>query len=258
MGYRKKIVVLIPCYNEEKGLGGVIDNIPRDTLGLLGYDVEVLVIDNNSSDNTVAIARSRKVRVIHEYRQGKGFALITGFNSVPEDADIVVMIDGDDTYKTKEMLRLIEPLDSNFCDVVIGTRLNGKMSKESMTYFNRVGNWFLTFLVRVAYHGNVTDVCTGYVAWKREVIDQLKNYLKSDGFSIEMEMITKMIRMGCEIFSVPISYNVRGGSSTLRPIKDGVVIFSTWLKNLHWIPEKPIKEDISYKLPTSKEVFVSK
>ena len=240
----KKITVLIPCYNEEKGIGEVIDNIPYKKLMALDYKTEVIVIDNNSSDKTIQKAESKGARIIHEKRQGKGYAVITGFKSIPKDTDKVVMLDGDNTYLSKEMLRLIEPLDSGFCDVVIGTRIGGKIKSKSMTTFNRWGNWFLTFLVRVAYKSTVTDVCTGYFAWNRHVVDFLADNLESNGFSLEMEMVTKMARMNYEMFSVPITYDERGSSvSKLKPIKDGMIILSTWMKNLNWKPEEPVLLD---------------
>lgn len=230
----RKITVLIPCYNEEKGLGQVIEKIPIGKLGALGYSVEVLVVDNNSHDSTAKVARSKGARIVRESKQGKGHAISTGFSNISDDTDIVVMLDGDNTYQAGEMLRMIEPIDSGFCDVVVGTRLSGKMSKQSMTYFNRIGNWLFTFLVRVAYAGNVTDVCTGYFAWKKEAVDELAMHIKSTGFSLEMEMVTKMAKLGRSIYSVPITYTAREGRSSLSPIKDGSVIIYTWFTNLFW------------------------
>jgi len=85
----KKITLLVPCYNEEKGIGKVIDGIPLEKLNHYGYKIEVLVIDNNSTDNTVKIAKKKGARVICEKEQGKGNAIRTGFRSIPED--VVVM-----------------------------------------------------------------------------------------------------------------------------------------------------------------------
>ena len=233
----KKISIIIPCFNEEKGIGKVIEGIPRKKLEALNYILDIVVVDNNSSDKTAEIAKSKGARVINEKKQGKGHAIIKAFKNLPRDAEIVVMLDGDNTYKSYEMLRLIEPLDTNFCDVVIGTRLSGKMSKDSMSYLNRIGNWALTFLVRIGYHGNVTDVCSGYFAWKKKVIDFIMPYLESEGFAIEMEMITKMARMGFEIYSVPITYECREGHSNLNLFTDGRKILSTWVKNFGWKPK---------------------
>jgi glycosyltransferase involved in cell wall biosynthesis len=237
----KKLTVLIPCYNEEKGIGAVIDNIPFETLLKLGISTEVLVIDNNSKDHTAQVARSKGARVVHEKNQGKGNALRTGFRSISDDTDFVVMLDGDNTYKSSEIVRMIEPLNSGFCDVVIGSRLGGRMHSGTMTKFNRLGNWLFTFLVRYFYHGNITDVCTGYFAWKREVVQELVLHLNSSGYSIEMEMVTKMAKLGYSIYSVPITYDYRAGESALSPFRDGIKIINTWRTNLFWKPTKVTK-----------------
>jgi hypothetical protein len=135
-----------------------------------------------------------------------------------------------------EVGRLLELLDSGFTDVVIGSRLAGRIPQGTMTGFNRFGNWIFSHLVRYVYGVNVTDVLTGYFAWKKKVIDDLRPHLKSEGFAIEMEMITKMARMGHEIFSVPISYNARAGESNLRPVYDGTRILKMFVQNLAWTP----------------------
>ena len=231
----KNLTIMIPCYNEEKGVPQVIKSIPKDKLKKLGYSVDILVIDNNSKDSTTKVAKKAGARVLFEPKQGKGNAIKTGFKNL-NGADYVVMLDGDDTYKSQEILRLLEPLENNFCDVVIGSRLNGKMVNGSMTLFNRTGNWFFSFLVRTFYHGNVTDVCTGYFAWKRPVVNKLSKYLESDGFSVEMEMLTKMARLKYSIYAVPITYEDRAGTSSLNPVLDGSKILGTWAKNLFWKP----------------------
>jgi dolichol-phosphate mannosyltransferase len=226
---------MIPCYNEEKGLPKVIKFIPKDKLKALGYKTDILVIDNNSCDKTSKVAKQLGARVVFEKKQGKGHAVKTGIKNLG-NTDIVVMLDGDDTYDPREMLRLIEPIDSGFCDVVLGSRLSGKMMGNSMSLFNRIGNWIFTFLVRTFYQGNVTDVCTGYFAWEGNKIKELGKYLESDGFSIEMEMVAKMSKLNFEIFSVPITYNTRKGRTSLRPFGDGKKIVHAWLRNLLWKP----------------------
>jgi len=230
----EKITILIPCYNEEKGVGRVIDEIPIKYLARLGLATEVLVINNNSTDDTVEKAQKRKVRIIHEEKQGKGHAIRAGFNSLDDDTKYVVMLDGDNTYKPSEIPRLIEPLSSGFCDVVVGSRLGGKMRKNSLKSQNRVVNWGYTFLVRHFYQANLTDVLSGYFAWKREVVDELKLHLESDGFAIEMEMITKMVKLGYEAYSVPITYDLREGETKINSMKDGVKILSMFFRNIFW------------------------
>jgi glycosyltransferase involved in cell wall biosynthesis len=236
----KKITALIPCYNEAAGIRDVITAFPREQLARFGYVLEVLVIDNNSKDNTAKVARRAGARVIFEGKKGKGNAIRTGMASLTTDTDYVIMLDGDDTYSPKEILRLIEPIDSGFCNVVIGSRLGGRISAGSMKTFNMIGNWVYSHLVRYSYRVNVTDVLTGYFAWTKEVVDSLHPHLTSDGFAIEMEMITKMAKLGHEIYSVPISYHARAGESNLRPIYDGSRILAMYARNLFWNPEKTI------------------
>lgn len=238
----QKVAVVIPCYNEAAGIAKVIKGFPRKKLEHYGYSLEVIVVDNNSKDNTAEVARAAGAHVIHEPKKGKGNAMRTGFKNVRDDVDFVVMLDGDDTYSPKEIIRMLEPLHSGFCNVVIGSRLNGKMNEGAMTTFNRGGNWIFSHLVRYVYRANVTDVLTGYFAWKKEVIDELHPHLLSQGFAIEMEMITKMARMGCDIYSVPISYHPRSGETNLRPIYDGYRILKMFLRNLPW---KPADDDVN-------------
>jgi len=236
----KKITVIIPCHNEEKSIKKVIKDIPKKKLKILGFKAEVIVIDNNCTDKTAKISKRLGARVIHEPNKGKGNAVRTGFRSISKDTDFVVMLDGDNTYKSYEMLRLIEPLDSGFCDVIIGSRLEGKINHNSMSMSHRLVNWAWTFFVRHFYGANVTDTCTGYFAWNAKVIRKLNGYIKSQGFAIEVEMITKLARLGHKIYSVPITYCPRHGksSSHLAPIRDGLRISWMLIKNLGWKAEK--------------------
>lgn len=236
-GPKKKIAVLIPCYNEAEGIGKVLEKFPRERLEHNGYVPEVIVIDNNSTDKTSEVARKHGAdKVIHESKKGKGNAIRKGFASLSKDTDYVVMLDGDDTYDAGEITRMIEPLQNEFCSVVIGSRLGGKMHQGAMRTFNRMGNWFFTHIVRVYYRANVTDVLTGYFAWDKKCVDELSPHLVSQGFAIEMEMITKMARLGHDIYSVPISYTPRSGETNLRPFYDGRRILAMFMRNMSWHP----------------------
>jgi len=231
-----KITVLIPCYNEEKGIEKVIRGVPVEVLFKMGFATEIVVIDNNSTDNTSQIAKNNNVTVLFEPKKGKGNAIKTGFLSISSDTDYVVMLDGDDTYKPQEIPRLIEPLHSGFCDVIVGSRLGGKVSHGAFKLSNRIANWGYAFLVRQFYRANITDVLSGFFAWRREALDNLKLHLNSDGFAIEMEMVTKMVKMGYQIYSVPITYDIREGESKISSLKDGLRILKMFFQNLSWRP----------------------
>ncbi len=232
----KTITAIIPCYNEEAGIGKVIRSFPLAQLKRHDYQLEIIVVDNNSTDRTAQVAQAAGATVIYEPKKGKGNAIRTGFYAVSPTTDYVVMLDGDDTYRPQEITRLVEPLDSGFCNVVIGSRLGGRITDGSMNTLNRLGNWLFSHLVRYVYRVNVTDVLTGYFAWSRPAIEHLRPHLTSDGFAIEMEMITKMARLGEEIYSVPISYHARAGESSLNPVGDGSRILKMFLANLRWQP----------------------
>ena len=248
----KKIAAIIPCHNEAASIGEVIARFPRSQLLQQDLRLEIYVIDNNSSDDTAAVAKKAGASVIYEPKKGKGNALRTAFYSLPSDIDYVVMLDGDDTYSSEEILRVVEPLRSDFCDIVVGSRLGGQIQKTAMTRLNRFGNKIFTAGVRLLYGANVTDALTGYFAWKKSALDDLRPYVTSPGFAVEMEMITKMARLGQRMVSVPISYHPRSGESNLHPFRDGLRISSMLLKNLAWRPQKT---KVAQSLPT-KHVFV--
>lgn len=232
----KKLTVLIPCYNEEKGIGLVIDDIPVKSLRHLGYKTNIVVIDNNCEDKTAKIALSKRAKVIKEPSQGKGNALITGFKRVCGNSDYIVVIDGDNTYKAREIPRLLEPLESGFCDVIAGSRIGGKTVSGSIAFSHRFINWAFAFFVRQFYRANITDVLTGFIAFKSDVVKTLIPNLHSSNFTIEMEMMTKLRKLGYNIYSVPLTFDQRVGRSKIHPYKDGIQILLMFISNLRWKP----------------------
>lgn len=234
---RNILNIVIPCYNEEEGIAHVLSQIPYKRLDSLGYQTEVLVINNNSTDNTGEVARKLGARVIDEKKKGKGNAMLRGFQEVHPKAKFIVMMDGDDTYKAHEIIRIVEPLENDFCDIVVGSRLGGKIRDESLIFHHRLANWGFTFLVRQFYRANITDTLSGFFSFKKQAVDSLMPHLKSTDFSIEMEMITKAKRLGYDLHSVPITYDRRRGESKLESFSDGTKILTTFFKNLFWRPE---------------------
>lgn len=254
----QKVAVVIPCYNEAASIGQVISKFPYQAIKDSGLELVVYVVDNNSTDNTSEVAKKAGAIVIHEPRKGKGNALRTGFRSIADDVDFVAMLDGDDTYSPEEILRVIEPLRSNFCSVVVGSRLAGHIQAAAMKPFNRLGNWLFTNIVRMLYRANVTDVLTGYFAWKKSALDSLYPHLTSNGFAIETEMITRMAHLGHQMASVPISYHPRIGTSNLRPVRDGLRISHVLFKNLFWYPAAQSSATAQHVQPAPRKiVFVS-
>jgi glycosyltransferase involved in cell wall biosynthesis len=212
-----KISIIIPARNEETGIGTVISQIPARELQETGYSYEVIVVDNGSTDRTAKIAAGLGATVICEPKRGKGNALRSGFAAVAKDTDYVVMLDADSTYQPREIPMLLAPLSCGHCAAVVGSRLDGRIKDGSMDIVNKCGNIFFSFLVRCFYRVHVTDALTGYLAFRREVVEILQPHLESNGFTIEMEMITKLAHLRQSICSIPISYHARAGTSNLRP-----------------------------------------
>lgn len=236
----KLISIVIPCHNEQEGIGYVLKNIPYDNLARFGYETEVIVVDNNSTDKTGAVAKELGATVITEKRKGKGFALKTGLRAINPKSEYIIIIDGDDTYKGKEMLRMIEPLENDFCDIVIGSRLSGRIQDAAFSPHHRIANWAFTFLVRHFYKANITDTLSGYISLKKHVLEDLLNHLTAHDFRIEMELITKAKRLGYYLTSVPITYAERKGHSKLESYYDGIRILHMFLKNFWWKPKPTV------------------
>ncbi|NTV44199.1 MAG: glycosyltransferase [Candidatus Yonathbacteria bacterium] len=245
---KTNIAVIVPCYNEEDGIMNVIRALPVESAARRGCSLDIIVVDNNSTDQTAAVARAAGATVLEEKRQGKGYAVRSAFDYISRhtEYDYAVMLDGDGSYDLSEMFRLVDPLMEGFGSVIIGSRIQGRIHKGSITRFNLLGNWVFSHLVRYAFHIKVTDTLTGYFAWKRESIERLGPHLLSKGFAIEMEMITKMARLGEEMYSVPISYHKREGETKLRPIRDGFRILSMFFKNLFWEPKDRAIKKIAF------------
>ncbi|MGZ7159694.1 MAG: glycosyltransferase, partial [Methanobacterium sp.] len=136
-----------------------------------------------------------------------------------------VMIDADNTYDPIESKKLVNLLETDKADVVLGTRLNGKRENGSITYFNLIGNHILSLTATLLY-SRVSDVCTGYWAFKKEVIDYiLEERIESSGFELEVEMFMKICENNFKVIESPIKYKARLDSPKLNSLADGWGIF---------------------------------
>ncbi|MFC1938516.1 glycosyltransferase family 2 protein [Chloroflexota bacterium] len=209
----------MPALNEELTIAKVIDEIPRQALREQGYRVDVVVVDNNSSDRTGQIARKKGVQVIFEPRKGKGRAVRAALNMVK--ADYVFMLDSDYTYPATyicDMLKLLQ----NDSPVVIGSRLNGHLETGAMSRLNFICNCLLTLMASILYRTRTTDLCTGYWGIRGDVIPNLR--LSADGFQFEAELFTQLARRGYRIAQLPICYRRRASPPKLNSLKDGTRI----------------------------------
>jgi dolichol-phosphate mannosyltransferase len=209
---------MLPTLNEEEALESVIARIPVSALKKMNWKPRIVVVDGGSEDSTIEIANNLGCESIVQWGKGKGAGMRQAFEHfLTTDDQALVMLDADGTYSPEEMIDLLINLSNE--NVVIGDRLHGKMGVDAMTPLNWAGNHMLTWLA-VALHGKtVNDLCSGYWAFSRFAIENLK--LNSMRFEIEAEMYTSCALQGITISHVPISYSKRIGEAKLGSIKDG-------------------------------------
>jgi len=218
----KTVSIIIPTLNEEETIGKVIDEIPRENIERRGYQVEILVVDNNSTDKTREIAAERGAKVIVEPARGKGRAIRTAFKAA--SGDFIFMLDADYTYPATYISKMLEILHGG-SDVVIGSRLRGQIGEGAMSRVNVVGNHLLAFMASILYRTRISDLCTGYWGLTRGVVKKLE--LNATGFELEAEMFVEIAKKGYKIAEVPIYYRRRVSPSKLSSLRDGFRIGRT-------------------------------
>ena len=167
----EKIAVLIPCYNEEITIEKVIKDFKKEL-----PTADIYVYDNNSKDNTAKIAKENGAIVKHEYRQGKGNVVRSMFRDI--EADIYVMVDGDDTYPAEEVHKLIEPIRNNEADMVIGDRLtNGTYQNENKRHFHEFGNNIVRDSINKLFKSNLKDIMTGYRVFNKIFVKNMSQVI---------------------------------------------------------------------------------
>lgn len=215
----KEVCIVLPALNEEEAIGRVIDEIPRGEIERRGYKARIIVVDNGSRDRTGEIARAKGAEVIVEPIKGKGMAIRTAFKSL--SGEFVFILDADFTYPATHIPEMLEKLEDGY-DVVIGSRLKGRMKRGAMSRLNLVGNRLLALMVNVLYGTRISDPCTGYWGMRQEVIRGLR--LDAVGFEIEANMLTEIARDGCRITEIPIQYRRRSTPPKLSSLRDGFKI----------------------------------
>lgn len=213
-----KVAVLIPCYNEAVTIGKVIDDFKR-----VLPDADIYVYDNNSKDDTSAIAKEHGAIVRTEPRQGKGNVVRQMFREI--DADYYIMVDGDDTYPAEAAPALLEPLMNDTADMTVGDRLsNGTYGEENDRAFHGFGNDLVRWLIKVIYGYAFDDVMTGYRAFNRIFVKTMP--VLSEGFQIETEISIHAVDKRFRIIDVPIDYRDRpeGSYSKLSTFGDGAKV----------------------------------
>ena len=217
---RRAVSAVVPTLNEERNIGWVLERMPECV-------DELLVVDGRSTDATVEVALSVRpdARIVRELAPGKGAALRTGFAAA--GGDYVVMIDADGSMEPAEIGRYVALLDEGY-DVVKGSRFLTGGGTTDISRLRAFGNFFLLGVVNTIYRCSFTELCYGYMGFRREAIGELR--LSADGFEIETQIVAHALRAGLRVAEVPsFEAERRFGESNLRTFRDGTRVLAELL-----------------------------
>jgi glycosyltransferase involved in cell wall biosynthesis len=220
------IKVIIPAYNEEKAIGNVIKEIPNIVS-------EIIVISNNSTDNTIEVAKNAGATVLSETRKGYGYACLKGMEyiaNLAEKPDIIVFLDGDYSDYPEELIKLITPIQNDNIDFVIGARVASLREKNSMTPQQVFGNWLATTLMKVFFGAKFTDLGP-FRAIKYDKLLALNMEDKTYGWTVEMQL--KVLKQKMSYKEIPVRYKNRIGVSKVSGTIKGTIMAG--VKIIGWI-----------------------
>jgi glycosyltransferase involved in cell wall biosynthesis len=206
---KPRVDVIIPAYNEEQSIGLVIDDIPKDWVR------EVIVCNNNSSDQTATVAKEHGATVVDEQRAGYGSACLKGMDYIRQKdvhPDIVVFLDGDYSDHPNELPSLLGPIMDEGVDLVIGSRAIGDLEDGAMMPQQIFGNWLATNLIKLIYNYRFTDLGP-FRAIRYTSLLSLDMQDKDFGWTVEMQIKAAKQKLKC--VEVPVSYRKRIGVSKI-------------------------------------------
>jgi glycosyltransferase involved in cell wall biosynthesis len=196
-----RVSFIVPAYNEASTIADVLERVEA-----LDLDKQIVVVDDGSTDDTPRVlegwAGRDGIRVVRQENRGKGAAIRAAIPLL--DGDITVIQDADMEYDPAEVPELIEPIRRGSADVVFGSRLSGGRPQRAYLFWHLVGNRFLSLLTNVLYNTTLSDMETGYKAFRTEVLRSLD--LREDDFAIEPEITAKVCKRNLRVYELPISY----------------------------------------------------
>jgi glycosyltransferase involved in cell wall biosynthesis len=214
----KSISIVIPALNEKDGIVSTINAIPKQKLEEMGYDLQILIVDNGSSDGTGDLARKAGADVIIETKRGYGSAFKCGFSNAR--GEIIVTTDADATYPVNNIPDLIHTLESEKLDFITTDRFSS-LDRNSMSIRNRLGNRILNAMENILFKLNLNDSQSGMWVFKKDILKLL--ILKSDTAAFSQELKIEVCHFAkCKWKEIPIKYQPRLGKAKLGGWKSGM------------------------------------
>ena len=220
------ITVIIPAYNEQDSIANVVNDIPEIVN-------EIIVINNNSTDNTAMNAKNAGATVLYESRKGYGYACLKGLDYIEEQKakpEIVVFLDGDYSDYPAQLTELISPILTKNIDFVLGARVKEQRELGAMTPQQIFGNWLATSLMKLFFGATFTDLGP-FRAIKYEKLMALKMEDKTYGWTVEMQL--KALKQQLTYLEIPVRYRNRIGVSKVSGTIKGTIFAG--IKILTWI-----------------------
>ncbi len=227
------IKVIIPAFNEENAIAKVINEIPS-------LVDEIIVISNNSTDQTEQVAKNAGATVLSETKKGYGYACLKGIDYIANlemKPDIIVFLDGDYSDYPEELIKLIDPIKNQNIDFVIGARVSNLREKGSMTPQQVFGNWLATFLMKLFFNAKFTDLGP-FRAIKYDKLLHLQMEDKTYGWTVEMQL--KVLKQKMTYTEIPVRYKNRIGISKVSGTVKGTLMAG--IKIIGWIVKYTFKK----------------
>ena len=236
--------VIIPCLNEELSIGSTIKKIQA-----LPLEIQIIVVDNGSTDETASVATNLGVTVLREPKKGKGFAVRRALNNLPKNTNVVFMVDGDDTYDVTKFFEAYFLIVDSGYDLVIGKRIILKNEERQIIFRfgHGFGNKLLSKLFSILFKLDIADTLSG---WRAMSIGFVNSFAGGDSeFEIEAELNAHIFTINASVIEIPVGYKGRtvGSISKLRTYRDGWAILRRNIKL--YKSERPLIAYIALALP---------
>ncbi len=212
----KKVSIIIPVFNEEKFIKTLIQRIQNIQVDKKYFNLEILVVNDGSTDNTKNIlSKISNIKVLEQENLGKGRAVQNGIKN--SNADLILIQDGDLEYSPSDYLKMLEPFKYEEKISVYGSRVMGNYEKYNPLFFNGkhpnqgYGPYFmnkiLQLLFKILYNKNISDLLTGYKIYEKKFFEN--NEIETNGFETDHEISAKLVKKGYKIIEIPITYEPR-------------------------------------------------